>query len=76
MPSQSSAEYLERRKIFLRPIPGGRFATDSLQSHRRAVAPLPQLLPADTPAGRVLTQKQEERIPYVGDCHANPKCDC
>jgi hypothetical protein len=66
MPSKSSADYLERKRIFTPPTAGkGLFATNSLRSHSRPVSPLPELLPADTPAYRVLTQEEKDRIAYI-----------
>jgi hypothetical protein len=66
MPSKSSADYLERKRVFLPPTAGkGLFVTNSLRSHSRPVSPLPELLQEDTPARRVLTQEEKDRIAYT-----------
>jgi len=65
MPSNSSRDYLERKKIFLRPVGKGAFATNSLHSHKRPIKPLPELLEPDTPLRRIVTQEQDKRVAWL-----------
>lgn len=64
--SSSSLGYLERKRIFLplrqRPL----FAPGASKVHTRPVRHLPDLLGADHPADRLLSQTEADRIPYEG----------
>jgi len=64
---RSSMEFLQRQRL----VPARRhtplYGKNTIHSHTRPVWALPELLPADHPQGRVLTQKERDRVPYVGE---------
>jgi hypothetical protein len=67
MASKSAMDFLYRQRVFSTPptLHEPFFATNSLHSHFRPVKPHPCLLGPDTPASRVVTQKEEDRVPYL-----------
>ena len=67
MVSRSGLYYLLRKRVFIPTRPRPVFQTDVSQLNRRQVYELPALLPPDSPTDRVLTQKEEVRIPYLND---------
>lgn len=68
MATRSSLEWLQRHRILAAPQPGGgQFGEHALNSHFRPIVPLSELKPLDTPARRVLTQKEEDRLPFTSD---------
>lgn len=66
MPSKASMEFLQRQRIILRPSRGMPHTVGGSASHRRNIKYPAETLPLDTPSSRVLTQKQEDRVPYEG----------
>ena len=74
MVSRSGLYYLLRKRVFIPTRPRPVFQTDVSQLNRRQVYNLPALLPPDSPKGRVLTQKEEVRIPYLNDSNCPDHC--
>lgn len=64
MISSSSMRYLQRQRIFLPPYHAAKYYPGGSKVHTRPVAHLPEEFPADTPARRVLTQLESQRVPY------------
>lgn len=65
--TRASMLFMNRRRILTGSRQRPRFQCKGTSSHRRPVEYLPEILPPDTPQSKVLTQKQEERIPYIGE---------
>jgi hypothetical protein len=63
--STSGLPYLERKRIMSPVRARPRYQADALRSHFRPVKHLPVLLGPDSPATRVLTQDDRDRIPYL-----------
>lgn len=64
--TRASMYFMERRRILTGSRHRPTFTCKGTSSHRRPVEYLPDMLQADTPQSRVLTQKQTERVPYIG----------
>lgn len=63
--SRASMPFLQRQRMFpviVQHIP--MFRCCSLLSHYRPIRPATGLVPADRVMTRVVTQKEEERVPY------------
>ena len=71
--SKWSLLFVAQTRVYTHPAPAG-VQTDVSQLNRRQVYNLPALLPPDSPKGRVLTQKEEVRIPYLDDSHCPANC--
>ena len=73
MPSRAGLPFLRRLRVFqpdTRDKPS--FVSNALRSHTRPVIPLPELTGPDTPKSRVLTQREEDRTPFVREEAACP----
>ena len=65
--SKNAMEFLTRQKLVQGKRHMPHYGLNTIHSHTRPVWHLPDLLPPDRPQGRVLTQKERDRVPYVGD---------
>lgn len=74
MISSSSMRYLQRRRIFVPPYHGAQYAMGGSKVHTRPVAYLPEEFSADTPAKRVLTQDESQRVPYKDVVGSDQNC--
>jgi hypothetical protein len=65
--SRSGIDYLERKRIFLPARHRSQFTAYAARSHYRPVRPLPELICADAPDKRIVTQPEEDRAAYRND---------
>lgn len=74
MISRSSMQFLQRQRIITPLYPGAKYYPGSSRVHFRPVRFLPETLSADTPARRVLTQLESQRVPLKSVVGTDQDC--
>jgi hypothetical protein len=74
----SGTYYLYRQRLLQPTQSSGRCSPGSLHSHNRPVPTLPALKGPDTPASRVTTVVESDRVAYAGTFDPNfpPTAEC
>jgi len=64
--SRASMSFLKRQRVFIPVVQHmPMFAGCCLKSHLRPIRPAMGLVSADHPWNRMVTQKEEDRVPYA-----------